>query len=284
MNNLGYTKKLFILPFDHRGSLVKSVFGEVGELTSFEKQEIILQKNIIYEAFKKAMDEGLPPRENAAVLVDEEYGKDILEDAKRQGFKIVLTTEESGIKEFIFEYGEDFKTHIEHYNPLFVKALFYYKDELKPSEKENLKTLSDYCHDNGHKLLLEVVTGDLDSQTRSAKLLKTILDFQTENIEPDIWKIEGMDKREHYENVLGEMKKNDRKNVSAIILGRGEDKHKVEEWILQGKNVDGIIGFAIGRTVFSEPLLELRDGKISREQTVGKIAKNYQYFYNLFNS
>ena len=117
IKSLGYTKNLFILPFDHRSSFAK-IFQD--------KDNIASAKWIIYEAFKKALQDGIS-KDQSAILVDEEFGDKILIDAKNNGFTTILTTEKSGQKEFEFEYGNDFSKHIEKYNPTFVKALIRYK-------------------------------------------------------------------------------------------------------------------------------------------------------------
>ena len=120
-NNLGYTKRLFILPFDHRASFAK-IFGfAIENITQQQKEYMKQTKKLIYEAFKKAISQGIS-KEEAAILVDEEYGDEILKDAKIQGFTAILTTEKSGSTTFDFEYGENFTQHIEKYKPIFAKA------------------------------------------------------------------------------------------------------------------------------------------------------------------
>lgn len=275
-NNLGYTKNLFILPFDHRGSFEKE----------FKKETISNLKQIIYEAFQKAIINGIP-KEYAAILVDEEYGDTILKDAKREGFTMLLTTEKSGQKEFAFEYGNDFGSHIEKYNPTFVKALIRYKtiDPLgsKKRQQKNLKILSDYCHNHGYKFLLEMLISQYKELSAEAAC-QVIQELQSANIEPDVWKMEGMRGKSDYQKVVEQIRKEGRKAVSLVILGRGEDEKTVEHWIEEGAKIDGVIGFAIGRTIFWDPLLMYRDGKINREQTIGKISNEFMHFYNLFIS
>src|SRR3989338_525361 len=147
LSNLGYTKPLFILPFDHRSSFAK-IFQD--------KEGIISAKWIIYEAFKKALSDGIS-KDESAILVDEGFGDKILVDAKNNGITTILTTEKSGEKEFTFEYGNDFSQHIEKYNPAFVKALIRYnpKDDKdsKIRQQVKLKILSEYCHSHNYKFL-----------------------------------------------------------------------------------------------------------------------------------
>src|ERR1035437_2151916 len=121
MENLGYTKPLYILPFDHRATFAQKFFNKnsIADLTNEEHQLITEYKKIVYEGFKKAVQNGIP-KESAAILIDEEFGDEILKDAKENGFVILLTTEKSGQEEFEFQYDGDFPTHIEKYNPQFV--------------------------------------------------------------------------------------------------------------------------------------------------------------------
>lgn len=261
VNNLGYTKNLFILPFDHRGSFEKE----------FEKETISDLKQIIYEAFEKAVS-GKISKDKAAILVDEQYGSGILIDAKRQGFNIVLTTEKSGEEGFEFEYGEEFGQHIEKYKPSFAKALIRYKPD---QDFSRLRLLSNFCHDKTYKFLLEVL---LNSQNA----LNAIDDLRVQGIEPDVWKLEGMESKNAYMQVVSKIQEDGRENVGLVILGRGENEETVKKWIVIGAKVKGVIGFAVGRTIFLQPLKNFRDGTISRDQAVEITSKKFIYFYNLF--
>lgn len=263
IQNLGYTKNIFILAFDHRATLEKAGFQNIPEL-----------KQIIYEAFKKSSD----MIQNGAILVDEQYGDSILKDAKSSGFTVLIPVEKAGQEDFIFEYGDEFASHIDKYNPDFVKVVIKVINDMTDQTKNNLKRLSDFAHPKNIKFMLEII-----SEGNINLILKTIVELQDFGVEPDVWKIEGMDSALDYESIVEEAKKQGRDNVSVIILGRGESQEVVENWIKTGSKLPGIIGFAIGRTIFWEPISEFNSGKISREQAVEQISQNYIYFYNLFN-
>lgn len=299
-NNLGYNKKLFILPFDHRSSFIK-LFGFINpELASKEKETITQAKEIIYEAFKKAILEGIP-KEEAAILVDEEYGDKIIKDAVGQKYNVILTTEKSGQKEFSFEYGDDFGKHIEKYQPVFVKALIHYNPDDDPLSKmrqqQKLEILNNYCHQKSYKFLLEIlvipteqqlnnVGGNIemyDRELRPNLTAKAIQELQNSNIEPDVWKIEGMEDEDSYKIVALQARKGERKNIGIVILGRAEKAEKVEKWIEVGSKIHGVIGFAVGRTVFWQPLIEYKNGRIGEEDTIQSIKNGFLHFYNIFN-
>ena len=56
------------------------------------------------------------------------------------------------------------------------------------------------------------------------------------------------------------------RKVGVITLGRGESKEKVQEWLTVGAKIPGIIGFAVGRTIFWNPLADFKAGKINRKK------------------
>src|SRR5690242_7482530 len=109
---IGFDKPLYILPFDHRGSFQSKMFGWKGALTPEQTSEIAKAKEVIYDAFKSAISGGVA-RDKAGILVDEQFGADILADAAKHGYSTSCPAEKSGQDEFDFEYGEDFAKHIE---------------------------------------------------------------------------------------------------------------------------------------------------------------------------
>jgi 5-dehydro-2-deoxygluconokinase len=297
---LGYNKPLFILPFDHRSSFEEKMFGiKTKELNDFQKKEIIDEKKIIYQAFQKAIFNKIP-KEQGAILIDEEYGDEILKDGISKGFNVCLTTEKSGQEEFDFEYGNNFKEHIEKYKPKFVKALVRYNPEgereVNKRQEEKLKLLNDYCLGNNYNFLLEILIPPTKKQLEKVNeslleyeetikpelTTKAISALKNSGINPDVFKLEGMNKSKDYKRVVLEIEKDGGENVGVVVLGRGEKQELVEKWIIEAAGVKGVIGFAIGRTIFWQPLVEYRNKKITRNEAIDKINNNYQYFYQLF--
>src|SRR5262249_32602978 len=101
---------------------------------------------------------------------------------------------------------------------------------------------------------------------------------------PDVWKVEGLDCREDCEKVVAAARRGGRDKVGCIVLGRGEDDKKVREWLTTAAGVSGFIGFAVGRTSFWDPLVDLRAKKIAREDAVAEIAQRYREFVDIFES
>ena len=300
MKTLGYDQVLYILPFDHRGSFVTKMFGWHGELTLAQTAEVAAAKQVIYDGFKAAIADGAP-KDKAGILVDERFGEKILHDAKANGFTTACPAEKSGQDEFEFEYGDDFAKHIEKIRPTFCKVLVRYNAEgdagLNQRQATRLKKLSDYLHSKSEsrfmfELLvpaeeaqLEQVKGDkkaYDLELRPKLMVQTITQLQDAGVEPDVWKIEGLDRREDCEAIVFVAQRGGREKVGCIVLGRGEDDRKGREWLTTAAGVKGFIGFAVGRTDFWAPLVNFRTGKATREAAVAEIARRYRQFVDIF--
>jgi len=301
MKTLGFDKQVYILPFDHRGSFQKKMFGWKGELSPQQTAEIAAAKRVIYDAFQAAVHAGVP-KEKAGILVDEEFGAAILRDAVAEGYTTAYPAEKSGQDEFDFEYGDDFGKHIEAFHPTFCKVLVRYNPEgdqsLNRRQSARLKRLSNYLHSNESRsrfmfeLLVPAEKAQLDRLKGAKKaydlalrpqlMVQAIQQLQDGEVEPDVWKIEGLDRHEDCEKVLAAARRGGRNRVGCIILGRGEDDRKVREWLTTAAAVPGFIGFAVGRTCFWDPLVDWRGKKITRDAAVAEIARRYREFVEIF--
>src|ERR687884_354487 len=157
---LGYDGKLFILAFDHRGSFQKKMFGIEGDPSEEQTQTISDAKYLIFEGMLAAADKGLD-EEASGVLVDEQFGGDIPQQAKEKDFKLAMPVEKSGQNEFDFEYGDDFGAHIENFDPAFSKVLVRYNPdgdaEINKRQLERLKRLADWLHEHDRIFLFELL-------------------------------------------------------------------------------------------------------------------------------
>src|SRR5271157_378623 len=296
----GYDRSLYVLPFDHRESFETGMFGWNGALTHEQTAQIAEAKRVIYDGFKAAVAAGVP-KQNAAVLVDEQFGAAILRDAKADGFTIACPVEKSGQDEFDFEYGETFHSHIEAFEPTFCKVLLRYNPEgdqaLNRRQTNRLRRLSYYLHNSNPRLFmidllvppemaqLVKVKGDkkaYDLEIRPKLTIHTIEELQDAHIEPDVWKIEGLDRTEECERIVAAARYGGRDKVGCIVLGRGEDDQKVREWLTTAAHVPGFIGFAVGRTTFWDPLIDWRAKKIPRDAAVAEISRRFREWVDLF--
>jgi myo-inositol catabolism protein IolC len=295
----GYDQTLYILAFDHRGSFQKKFFGIEGEPDSEQTAMIADAKHLIFEGLQQAVAAGADASVTG-VLVDEQFGGSVPEEAHAQGLKLAMPAERSGQNMFDFQYGDDFGKHIESFNPDFTKVLVRYNPDGDAAENaeqlKKLKRLADWLHANKRKFLFELlvpaedaqlasVDGDperYDAELRPELMRRAIAAIQDAKIEVDIWKIEGVDERSDCEMLVAQARTNGRDDVKCVVLGRGADDAKVDQWLQAAAPVDGYIGFAIGRSIWWDPLKAYVDGKIDRASGARKIAENYLRFVAVY--
>jgi 5-dehydro-2-deoxygluconokinase len=296
---IGYDRPLYVLPFDHRATFSKTMFGWAEPLTPEQTAEIVGIKELIYDAFKSALADGAP-RERTGILVDEQFGASILRDASKQGFITACTVEKSGQEEFDFEYGPDFGRHIAEFAPTFAKVLVRYNPEgdaqMNRRQAARLKQLSDSLHANGRLYMFELLVPPTpeqlqrlgndrkayDLQVRPGLMVRAIHELQDAGVEADVWKIEGIERPEDCRKVVDAARRAGRDRVGCIILGRGEDDEKVRQWLSTAAGVPGFIGFAVGRTTFWDALVEYRARRLTRDEAVARIADSYRQWVDLF--
>ena len=297
---VGYDRPLYVLPFDHRGSFQVKMFGWKGTLTPQQTAEVAAAKSVVYDGFKAAIGAGVP-QEKAGILVDEQFGGAILRDARTNGYHTACPAEKSGQDEFDFEYGADFAKHIEAFQPTFCKVLVRYNPEgdsaLNQRQSVRLKQLSDYLHTKSQsrfmfELLVPPERAQLDRlkddrkaydlELRPKLMVETLRQLQDAGVEPDVWKIEGLERSEDCEKIVATAHSCGRDKVGCIILGRGAEDEKVHEWLATAARVKGFIGFAVGRTDFWDALVNYRAGKITRDDAVARIALRYENFVDIF--
>jgi myo-inositol catabolism protein IolC len=277
---LGYEGNLFILAFDHRGSFQKKMFGIEGDPTAEETETISDAKTVISEGFQKAVERGGrgDMKDVSGLLVDEQYGADIARNAKKEGLLFAMPVEKSGQDEFDFRYNPDGDTG------------------MNERQSARLKRLCDWLHDADRKFLfellvpaeeaqLESVGGDTDrydKELRPELMLRTIEELQAAGINPDIWKIEGIDKREDCERIAEQTRSGGRDKVVCVVLGRGANDDAVDHWLRQGAGVPGYVGFAIGRTIWWDALKGYLDKSLDRGAAADQIAENYLRFIDVY--
>jgi 5-dehydro-2-deoxygluconokinase len=298
---LGYSGKLYILAFDHRGSFQKKMFGIEGDPSPEQSDTIADAKHLIFEGLLAAADEGVDPG-CTGCLVDEQFGtpRNVPQEAKDRGLLLAMPVEKSGQNEFDFEYGDDFGAHIEQFDPDFSKVLVRYNPEgdaeMNQRQSERLKRLSDWLHEHDRKFLFELLVpaeehqleqagGDedrYDSELRPELMRRAITELQDAGIEADIWKIEGIDSQEDCERIAETCRRDGRDGVICVVLGRGANDEKVDHWLRQGAPVEGYAGFAIGRTIWWDALKGFLEGDLEREEATRRIAEKYLRFVQVY--
>lgn len=298
---LGYTKRLYLLAFDHRSSFSRDLFHFKGEPTPEELAQIQISKQIIFEGLQKALPQ-MPgvPRDVPGLLVDEAYGSEVARRAKIEGFTLAMPVEKSGQEVFDFEYGPNYKDHILRFDPTFSKVLVRYNPDGDRDgnrrQLDRLAELSDWLHGADRKFLFELlvpatpeqlaqVGGSADRydlELRPDLVIRTIQECQQARVEADIWKIEGLEREEDSARVAAAARAGGRDEVCCIVLGRGASEEKVDHWLRVGAGVAGFQGFAVGRTIWEEPLQQWVAGSLDRSAAAQRISTNYRHLVTVY--
>jgi 5-dehydro-2-deoxygluconokinase len=155
--------------------------------------------------------------------------------------------------------------------------------------------VSEACATRNIKFLLEVliIKTEADSDVsveafethlRPELIRTTIREFYAEGIEPQIWKIEGIDDPIELSEVALAVQGGNRLDRGLVILGRDENKERVENWLRVGATVRGVVGFAVGRTIFKDPLLGHDNQETTRVETVAEIGGRYLEYVKIFEN
>jgi myo-inositol catabolism protein IolC len=297
----GFEGTLYLLAFDHRESFQEGLFGIHGTPSAAQAARIARSKEIAFEGLRRATSAGVP-REHAGLLVDERFGAEVARQAKAEGFRLAMPVEKSGQAEFQFWYGEDFAAHIEAFDPDFAKVLVRYnpdgQTDLNRRQLSRLRRLSDWLHEHRRSFLFELlvppekaqldrVGGSRDRYDREVRpdlVVRTIAEAQAARVEPDIWKIEGLDRREDCVRVAQAARAGGRSRVACIVLGRGADEERLAEWLRQAAGVEGFRGFAIGRTIWWDALATWLAGERDPDETAELIAANYRRMVGVYQA
>lgn len=271
---------LFVLAFDHRTSLMRSFFGVTGEPTVDDLARARTAKGVIYRGLVAAVTDGRVARSDAAALVDATYGIDVIAAARRDGIRVAVPVEASGRAELAFEEVE-WRKRLDGLDPAWAKVLVRYNPEgdaaMNARQRAALGALVDHCETTDRPLMLELLIppeahhdpATYDTEIRPRLMVRAIEQLRDEGIAAGVWKIEGLDRREDCERVAAVA------GAPCIVLGRGADTHAVDRWLRAGAGVDGFDGFAIGRSIWWEPLRAMFAGDLGERDAAEAIATAY---------
>ena len=286
---------LLILAMDHRASFGRSLYG-VRDDRPDPGQQAAMQaaKQLIYAGLARAR--GRLPGGRAGVLVDERFGQAVIDQARSDGTILAVPVERSGRDWFELEWGRDWLEHVCSIRPEFAKVLIRDNPEFPAPQREQqfglLRQVSDGLARLGvpllYELLVPATSGQLagarrtpdayDRDLRPDLVIGVIADNQAAGVEPAIWKVEGLETAEAARAVVAQMRSGGRDGVRAIVLGRDAPADRLDHWLAVAAPVDGFVGFAIGRSIWEDPISDHNQGRATEEQTISRIAERYLDF------
>jgi len=283
---------LFVLAFDHRNSLRTAFFGIQGEATPEQHAMAREAKLVIVDGLLSAVGSGLPAG-RPGVLVDDEYGVEAARRARAAGVAVAMPVEQSGRRELEFEHSP-FYAAIEPLKPDYVKVLVRYNPNadaaMNRRQREKMLSVQEWAARNRTGFMLELLVPpeseaparpDYDTALRPRLTLAAVKELIEAGLRPELWKLEGMGRRAEYAAIAREVLAA-RSDAGCLVLGRGEDEAAVGRWLKLAAPVPGFAGFAVGRTIWWQPLRAYFDGTMSRDEAVHSIGANYLRVVRLY--
>jgi myo-inositol catabolism protein IolC len=268
---------LYILAFDHRTAFTDRLPAAT------DRASIAEAKRLVFDGFLQAVADGVNP-DAAGIIVDEEYGAEIAREARTRGMTFAMPVEASGRNEFDFAYGDAFEGHLDAFEPTFAKALTRYDADgdadVNARQAERLARLTAALEHRATRLMLEVLVPD--REPRAELMARAIEALRDAGVEPEIWKVDALADASQCSQVVAACRAGGRPEVGVIVLGRGADEAHVASALRAAAATDGYFGFAIGRTIWGEPLERYLSGTADRATAEAEIAAAYTRLVRVF--
>ena len=262
---------LQVLAFDHR-----TQFEDSCKQHNQPTSRITEFKSLVFEGFKKVATER--PDLPLALLVDPQYGADILQDSAYASYSVGAPIEQAGSYPVEWLCGEELHEHLlSRPSEWFVKVLWHYHTDLPATEKERqliqLKRLEEICQLLDRRLMLELILPAHLSQDGNA-MAAAIDEVYEAQITPFWWKIMALDTKMEWQHVTAALDRHD-SEAGIIVLGKNAPLETFPAWFKTLRSTPHTCGFAIGRSIFWKPWESFISGSMAPDEIPSIIEKNY---------
>ena len=262
---------LQVLAFDHR-----TQFEDSCKQHNQPTSRITEFKSLVFEGFKKVATER--PDLQLALLVDPQYGADILQDSAYASYSVGAPIEQAGSYPVEWLCGEELHEHLlSRPSEWFIKVLWHYHTDLPAAEKERqliqLKRLEEICQLLDRRLMLELILPAHLSQDGNA-MAAAIDEVYEAQITPFWWKIMALDTKMEWQHVTAALDRHD-SEAGIIVLGKNAPLETFPAWFKTLRSTPHTCGFAIGRSIFWKPWGSFISGSMAPDEIPSIIEKNY---------
>lgn len=262
---------LQVLAFDHR-----TQFEDSCKQHNQPTSRITEFKSLVFEGFKKVATER--PDLPLALLVDPQYGADILQDSAYASYSVGAPIEQAGSYPVEWLCGEELHEHLlSRPSEWFIKVLWHYHTDLPAAEKERqliqLKRLEEICQLLDRRLMLELILPAHLSQDGNA-MAAAIDEVYEAQITPFWWKIMALDTKMEWQQVTDALDRHD-SEAGIIVLGKNAPLETFPAWFKTLRSTPHTCGFAIGRSIFWKPWESFVSGSMAPDEIPSIIEKNY---------
>lgn len=279
----------YFLAVDHRSGLVAICADALGcRVEDVGRQRLLEVKQLVVDAVlgSRAVD-----RAGVGILIDEDLGADQARRAHDAGLPLAMPIEVSGAATFKLEFGDEMLRHLETFDVDYAKALVYLNPDLEDAYRAQISAVAKALRTIAAAELgtmLEVVViptveqlarhdGDgrrFDRETRPALVCQAIRDLHGAGANPRLWNLEGLDRAEDYARVQASVFAHDG-DSRCLVLGRGLAVDRVREWLQLAAAHNGFSGFAVGRTIWQDPVARFLAGELDGGAARAEISQTF---------
>lgn len=262
-----------ILAFDHRRQFV-DMCREAGAPLS----QIAKAKKLILQAAYQGASALEGKVGGTGILADGTFSQDVLNDITGKDFWIARPVELPSSRPLRFELGNNVGQAIATWpaNHIVKCLVFYHPDDdvgLRNEQEQKVMDLYRACCTTGHELLVEIIP-PAGSEVKDDTLSRSIERFYNLGVFPDWWKLPSPSKAA-WQNISDLIKTRAPYCRGVVLLGLDAPVEALKAGFEAAAGQDICKGFAIGRTLFSEPVKAWLRKDIDDAVFVERVTQNY---------
>ena len=213
-----------------------------------------------------------------AALADGTFAQDVLNDITGKDHWIARPVELPSSRPLRFELGNNVGQTIATWpvNHIVKCLVFYHPDDaiaLRNEQEQKVMDLYRACCTTGHELLVEIIP-PADSDVQDDTLSRSIERFYNLGVFPDWWKLPSPSKAA-WKNIGDLIKARSPYCRGVVLLGLDAPVEELKAGFNAAAGQDICKGFAIGRTIFSEPTKAWLRKEIDDKEFTSRVKKNY---------
>src|SRR3984957_13482743 len=194
---------------------------------------------------------------------------------------------------------DDWRAHAALFATDFAKVLIRDNPGLEPGQRaaqaERRAKVSDWAAANDRALIVEVLVppspADLaaaggnaatyDATLRPEHTVQVIEYLHDHGVGPALWGVEGLNHHEDAVAIAAAVKRGGRA-AGCIVLGRDASQDQLDHWLQVAAPIPGFTGFAVGRSIWWDPLHAHLHHRRTAGGTRRRIAGAYLDFVRYF--
>jgi 5-dehydro-2-deoxygluconokinase len=266
----GSWPQLQILAFDHRQQ-----FAELASRFGRDRSAIRAAKAMIGEAWQ-SVAEG---RQDIGAIIDDEYGSELLERLTGSGHWLARPIEQANVTPLDFIHGPNVGLTLKSWpQSHVVKCMVRYDldctADIRARQEVQLRTLLLACRNLARELLLEVLP-TAGGEVERFDISNVVERLYGVGIEPDWWKLQCPESDAQWAALSDVVHRHDASCRGVILLGKGVPLAELGESFRLARQHEICKGFAVGRSIFHDPVEKWFGGNINDAEFRQAVAQNF---------